>query len=319
MNHLTEKQKFQIVIDKNTFFFQNREFEEYFESYISSLAQLLLLLKTEIEEAENNSKKKEVIVNFIRENPDGLTALLTLLGFSKESLLRLVTFIRICNDETLDRLVNKNVWPRGEFTGEWSKDYIIKLIRENQKFAEGIVNLFFKGATVPILRNTIPLFEFKKLDFTKLDFSIESLIDTLIRYKTKGSYSAREENNPTKLITSLLTENKIPFVKNKKIKYLRRNIDFAIPNEINPKVIIESSYEVTTASGMGDKAKTEIEVAGDIKKYYPKTIFIGFVDGVGWYVRRGDLKRLVSAFQNVFTFKESEIERFLKFIKSQIK
>ena len=36
--------------------------------------------------------------------------------------------------------------------------------RSNRKFAEGIVNLFFKGSTVPILRRVILLFEFKKLD-----------------------------------------------------------------------------------------------------------------------------------------------------------
>ena len=52
---------------------------------------------------------------------------------------------------------------------------------------------------------------------------------------------------------------------------------------------------------MGDKAKIEIEVARDIRTHYPGTAFAGFVDGIGWYVRRNDLQRLVSAFDNVFT------------------
>jgi len=47
-----------------------------------------------------------------------------------------------------------------------------------------------------------------------------------------------------------------------------------------------------------------------IKKYYPKAIFIGFVDGIGWYVRKEDLKRMVSSYDDVFTFHEEEIERF---------
>lgn len=66
---------------------------------------------------------------------------------------------------------------------------------------------------------------------------------------------------------------------------------------------------------MGDKAKTEIQVAHDIKRHYPKTAFLGFVDGIGWYVRQGDLKRIVSAFDEVFTFRTSELKRFIEFIQ----
>ncbi|MCK4225067.1 MAG: hypothetical protein KAX39_07790 [candidate division Zixibacteria bacterium] len=66
---------------------------------------------------------------------------------------------------------------------------------------------------------------------------------------------------------------------------------------------------------MGDKAKTEIAVANQLKKFYPYTVFVGFVDGIGWYVRQGDLKRIVSAFENVFTFTEEEIYRFIKFVE----
>jgi hypothetical protein len=72
---------------------------------------------------------------------------------------------------------------------------------------------------------------------------------------------------------------------------------------------------VTTASGQGDKAKTEMEVARDMGRSYPGALFIGFIDGIGWYVRQGDLKRLVSAFDDVFTFHNSELERFVGLIK----
>ena len=65
---------------------------------------------------------------------------------------------------------------------------------------------------------------------------------------------------------------------------------------------------------MGDKAKTEIEVAGDIRVRYPGTLFVGFVDGIGWYVRRNDLAKLVAAFDNVFTFKQAELNRFLAYM-----
>lgn len=84
----------------------------------------------------------------------------------------------------------------------------------------------------------------------------------------------------------------------------------SIPNKTSPKLIVECSYSVTTASGMGDKAKTEKAVAAYLKKNYPKVIFVGFVDGIGWYVRRGDLKRMVEAYDFVFTFSKDELLRF---------
>lgn len=89
-----------------------------------------------------------------------------------------------------------------------------------------------------------------------------------------------------------------------------RTMDFIVPTKASPRLIIECSYSVTTASGMGDKAKTEKTVADYLKQNYPGVVFVGFVDGIGWFVRRGDLKRMVEAYDLVFTFSDSELARF---------
>jgi len=39
----------------------------------------------------------------------------------------------------------------------------------------------------------LPLFEFKKLDINKYSFSIESLIDTIIRYKKRVLIKPQKE------------------------------------------------------------------------------------------------------------------------------
>ncbi len=96
-------------------------------------------------------------------------------------------------------------------------------------------------------------------------------------------------------------------------------MDFIIPNKKSPQIIIESSFLVTTSSGQGDKSKTEGSIKNFISKYYPKAKFIGFIDGIGWYVRKGDLMRMVSAYDDVFIFHKAEIERFEKFIKKELK
>jgi len=45
-----DETKFKTVIEKNTFYFQNVEFEEEHEAYISSLAQNLFILKKRVEQ-----------------------------------------------------------------------------------------------------------------------------------------------------------------------------------------------------------------------------------------------------------------------------
>jgi hypothetical protein len=308
--------KFNTVLSKNTFYFYNEEFEEYYEGHISSIAQNIFLLKNKI---EREGLKESVLLQHITEVEDGLDAILTITGFSKESLQRLITFIRVVEDKALYSLVNKEYWPKEdsqekEDFQEWGLDKIKSLIKSNRKFAEGIVNLFFKGSTVPAIRKVLPLFEFKKLDINKYSFSIESLIDTIIRYKTKGAYKASKGGNPELVIENILKNHRLTFEKGKfkipEAGNIPRTMDFIIPNKKSPRIIIECSYSVTTASGMGDKAKTEKTVADFLKKNYPNVIFVGFVDGIGWYVRRGDLQRMVEAYDFVFTFHKDELQRF---------
>jgi hypothetical protein len=179
-----------------------------------------------------------------------------------------------------------------------------------------VVNLLFEGYSVPILREYLPLFELKKLNFKKLQFSHESLIDSLVRYSRKGSYKANNENDPAGLIKSILDENEITYLQKTTLPGISRNMDFVISDKKSPKILIECSFEVTTSSAMGDKATTEIQVNSDIKRHYKKTAFIGFVDGVGWYARQSDLAKLVVAFDNVFTFEETELKRFIEYVKS---
>lgn len=320
----SDAEKFTTIISKNTFFFHREAFEERNEVYLNGVRETLLLLKNEI---SNNGLRKETISKLLAEKEDGLVAILALTGFSNEFFKRLITVIRVVNDEALSNLVFKSEWNQEALTenlSEWNDTKIYNMIRQNESFRNGIVNIFFEGATIPFLKKTLPPFEIKKLSISKLNFDENALIDTLVRYKEKGSYSGNKENNPEKVIEELLVSLEIPFeagdlkdlVDNAPMK--KRTMDFIIPSKANPKVIIESSYLATTSSGMGDKAKTEIAVGQLIKEHYPSAKFIGFIDGVGWYVRRRDLKRMIDAFDEVFTFHESEMLRFERFLIEEL-
>ena len=255
-----------------------------------------------------------------------MTALLALTGFSNEYLKRLITIIRVVDDSELSKLVLKDEWHSNEssaYLKEWSDAQIAKMICQNKYFRKGIVNIFFEGATIPFLANTIPLFELKKLSISKLKFEVPAMIDTMVRYKEKGSYSGKKSNNAEIVIAELLDRLELSSETGdldrlaKSESNLKRTVDFIIPDKQKPQVIIESSFLSTTSSGQGDKSKTEINVSTLIKKYYPEAKFIGFVDGIGWYVRNNDLKRMVAAYEDVFTFHKEEISRFEEFLRKE--
>jgi len=319
----TTENKFQTVIKKNTFYFFNPKFEEDYEGYVNSLKETLLNVKNRV---ETEGLKKEIFEELISEKENGLRALLALSGFSNEYLKRLTTIIRIVDYPELNKLVFKDKWYNGENLDnikEWSDSTILKLIKKNEYFKKGIVNIFFEGASIRFLAGTIPLFELKKLSISKLKFEIPELIDSLIRYKEKGSYSGKKGNNPEIVVEEILNRLNIPFETGDLTELIdnapdnKRTMDFIIPNKQNPVIIAESSFLATTSSGQGDKSKTEISIDVLIKEHYPNATFIGFVDGIGWYVRKGDLKRMVTAYEDVFTFHTDELKRFEQLLKDK--
>jgi len=316
--------KFLTVIQKNTFYFFNSKFEENYEGYINSLKETLLIVKNKV---ETEGLKKEIFEWLLTEKENGLRALLALTGFSNEYLKRLTTIIRIVDNPELNSLVFKEKWyneTSPDNIQEWSDSTILKHIQKNEYFRKGLVNIFFEGASIPFLANTIPLFELKKLSISKLKFEIPELIDTLIRYKEKGSYSGMKGNNPETVVAEILDRLGITFETGDLSELItnapdnKRTMDFIIPNKKNPIIIAESSFLATTSSGQGDKSKTEISIDSLIKEHYPNAIFIGFVDGIGWYVRKGDLKRMVTAYEDVFTFHKDELKRFEKLLIEKI-
>jgi hypothetical protein len=311
---LSEEEKLRKVLQKNTFFLNAPQFEDQWEKEISSLVDLLLLLKRDLE-GKSTEEKKAYLVDFISQRSQGLPALLCLLGISQELLMRIVTFVVAVDNPELNTLVGKDKFPKLD-PEQWRRELIFEQARTNKAFTRGLVNLFLEGFSVPVLQKSLPAFELKNFTFRKLDFSLESLVDSVVRYARKGSYEA-EKDAVNILLKPVLDEEGIPYTAGK-LKGIPRLLDLIIPDKEHPLIVVESSYVVTTSSGMGDKAEFEKEVARSLKQHYPKAVFLGFVDGIGWYVRRGDLKELLKAFPDVFTFHPTEIERFIQTIRRRL-
>jgi len=315
-------EKYLNVIKNNTFYYFDEEFEEAYESHIFSVKEAILYLKNEV---ASKGCRKEVFEEFLKNKKElGLKAILAISGFSNESLKRLITVIRIVDDKELNQLVYKEKWcdkKCEDEIAEWGTEKVGKLLNSNEYFRKGLTNIFYEGSTVEFFKKALPSFELQKFSLEKLNFDVNALIDTLARYKEKGSRSAKGGNNPENLIENILKNMRISFEKGDlgelidNVPYKKRKMDFIIPNKKSPLIILESSFLVTTTSGQGDKSKTEISIDTLIKEHYPKAHFWGFVDGIGWYVRKNDLRRMVVAYEDVFTFNLTELTRFEKQLK----
>ncbi len=308
----TDDEKFQTIIKKNTYFSPNNEFlEKYEKGHIEEISKLLIKLNHDL----SNRFDEKIIVDLLRKEK-GLESILTLLGISEETLQRIISAIRLSNKPELKELVSLDKWEingKSKKFSEVSIETIAKKAIKNENVAIGLKNLFLNGQDNTILKEMLPIMELKKFGKGKFDFSIQSLIDTLIRYRVKGSLAAKKENNAELIIEDIFNRHSIKYTRGKlpKIPHnITRTMDFIVPSKDNPELIIEVSKVITTSSGLGDKAKAEIQMQNAIRKNYPKAVFIGFNDGIGWCIREGDLKRMVSGQDYVFTFHTDELERF---------
>jgi hypothetical protein len=326
----TIDEKYSNVIENNTFYYFDEEFESDYEKHIFSVKETIIHLKNAV---KNYGCKKEVFEKFLKEKKElGLKAILAITGISNESLKRLITVIRIIDDNEINSITYKEHWTNLDKSNlienveisEWGTEKIEKLLKENEYFRKALVNIFYDGSGIIFFKQTLPTFEFQKFSLEKLNFDLNAILDTIARYKEKGSRAAKGRNNPEILVEDILQKHNITYEKGDLGELVqnapdrKRTMDFIIPNKHNPKIIIESSFLVTTSSGQGDKSKTELSIDTLIKSHYPDVKFIGFVDGIGWYVRKGDLRRMVTAYEDVYTFHKKELIRFEDFLVKEI-
>ena len=312
--------KLKTVREKNTYYFNNEFFEEEMQSHIDELKFLVKSLKKDIIEY---GCSKDVLNNFLGKK-NALKALLGVTALSFEMLQRIVTIIRREDFEEFTTVFYKDKWNSNNTKTEWGAKKIEKMTIDDKYFRKAVVNIFFEGSET-ILGKMIPIFNSSKMSFSVIN-NITTLsdqtIDTMMRYKERGSYAGRKGNNAESVLQTILNDANITYDSGCDLpllaeneQTLKRTMDFMIPSKENPILIIESSFTTTTSSGNGDKAKTENGVNPLNKKYYPNAIFIGFIDGVGWYTRVKDAERMCEGFDDVFTFDEDELNRFKNLLK----
>ena len=95
------------------------------------------------------------------------------------------------------------------------------------------------------------------------------------------------------------------YEKNVRVPVLDRAVSFVLESAVDPQIIIDVSYSVTTSSAQGDKKnvarKTE-EILKAEKAAGNKIYYINFLDGAGWIGRQADMREIHRCSDYVLNF-----------------
>lgn len=292
-----EKLPFEEFMDTMMSFYVDDSFEDRME----------LVQKQRIKETRKLYKQIEAISTYdgleeyIRNDKESLHNLTNLLGVSEENFKRVVSMIRRNHGD--------------KFVSEWNVKEVRNRMLTDEYYMKEICGLLLGESDYS---QEIPRFVLKQLliDAKKLKtFSSSKVLQEMIKNSFKGTYSTSVGREIEDIVEDVIKDAVgDDYVCRRKV--FDRNIDFAIPDDENPKVLIEVSYMVTTGSGQSTKRETMISVAKEITNRNmhdtDRIIFVNVIDGAGWIARQKDLKRIYNASDYVINMGNlDELKRIL--------
>jgi len=278
-------------------FYIEHEFEAQMDKEVTALVDTL-------HDKMKDIGTQEGLLKYIQEDEESLENILSILSFSAEKFKRIITMLRMDANEN--------------FRTEWDLERIRKEIVSNKMLGDKVTRLLLQGATDPEFTNKIPKFYLENLVIN--DKALEQLKDKfqlrkLVKKKKDGKYNNNvgdriEDNIEAKLI-ELKNKYGITYEREKYVPWIARNMDFTIPNNNDPHVIIEVSYQITTGSGQTTKRVDEVKTSNDIRnhniQYGKKIAFVNFIEGLGWLARQSDMKRIYDCSDYVFNLQSLEL------------
>ena len=268
----------------STIFLVDKELEDEIDARVQSL----LDTATDIRVAETANINVPDITDFLREDDQALDVILKDVGLSQEKFLRIISLLR-----QLGRIP-------GDFESEWTINAIKRKISQDSNTASLIAELLVDGKRDDGLAMHIPRYYLDMLNYLQIKGS--SLAARQSRYKSSliGTYGAHKgykvEGRIEEQLMAIQERYSIPYSKGRSM-LIETDIDFAIPNTVDPYVVIMSSFQETTSSGQTTKAKDMRQVYYRIRQINSRNkqdrVFVNFVDGGGWLARKNDLERLV--------------------------
>jgi hypothetical protein len=273
----SRKLTFDEVIETSVVFYNDEDVEKRFDNFIKEKAKDIMAYGR----AKGHVTTRQVI-RFLREQPNGLKRILTILYLSEEKFKRIITLLRKLE---------------GKFDKEWALTKIERKIKSDDEFARKIAQLFIEGKNDRRLLKYLPRFYRERLNLKTLsEYVDEEELIIKLKEKYNGTYFNWKGDAVEDLIRRKLESIGVNYASGS-ASIVDVTVDWAIPNLDDPYVIIMSSYQETTSSGQTVKARDMLKCYEAIEhrniQHGEKRVFINFVDGGGWLARQRDLRRLL--------------------------
>lgn len=280
---------------------------------------LIKIFKLKLKKNDNNNaffKKSECTEYF------GFEILLGIIGFSYESIKNIIL-------PYWDKIASNN-FPTNRIN--------LNLLAQGGEYSNVIANLFINGYNDSQLTDIIKddsIF-LNRFSLTKdlMEFHIDN--DYLLKKTIENKYNSRFSNKKGYfvedfVIGKVFKKKDLSYEKGKIVnleKYYGRkkqdrnpDIDLVYPSLKQPILCIESSYNLTTASGQTKKIDSNHELYIALKRYSKETnqeiIFINFVDGAGWIARgKSDLERFYDNCDYIINYQNlNELEKIIEYYR----
>jgi hypothetical protein len=270
-----------------TIFFYDVDTEDKFNAQIEASAR-------QIRDANigHGTPNADDVLDFILNQHDPLSRILGILRIPREKFLRIVALVRELDDPV--NALNERVTGR-----EWTLDRIEREIRRysgDNPFARRMVDILLNGYQDARLSTTLPQIYRERLRLTTLnEYTDEQDLMIKLKDRDSASYNAMKGFSIENRIKELVQLERRTFAQGS-CTLVDRKVDLMIPNAIDPKIIIMSSYDETTSSAQSTRASDMITLYENLQHRRMQAgadhYFVNIVDGGGWLARRRDLHRM---------------------------
>lgn len=288
---IARKIEFDELFNSTTMFYVNEENEQEFEREIQNKVDELYLELQSI-------NTKEGLKKYIVEHKDSLDNLTSLMEISTERFKRMVSMIRK---------------DRGfVFSTEWGLGKIRTAMMESPAMMESVLNLILKGRDDENLKAKIPSFYLDNMvvdETTLRKLTDKNLIRLFVKRGLEGKYSNKIGDlilrQVEDKIIAVCAKHGLEYKDDVRVPILDRTVSFVLESPLNPKIIIDVSFSVTTSSSQNSKkesARKTVEVLNRQRESGNNIIYINFLDGAGWIGRQADMREIHRCSDYVLNF-----------------
>lgn len=293
------------LFNSTTMFYMNSAYEDEIEKAVQAkTVEISVGLRTI---TDKNSLKQYII-----DNRDSLDNLTSVAEISVERFKRMVSMIRK---------------DRGfVFQTEWGLKKIRTAMMDSPAMMESILNLIWDGKNDGKMQACIPAFYLENMamdEATLNKLKDENTVRQLVKKGFEGKYSngigdavLADIERELRRVCAIYG---LDYQSNVRVPMLDRAVSFVIESPIDPKLILDVSYSVTTSSSQGSKKEAARKTVDARTRTGKNFVFVNFLDGAGWIGRQADMREIhrcsdyVLNFQNLGILEDIIAEHITEF------